>query len=215
MSQIAKSGYRAEDLLCVSTHALSALGSQYFGKKIVKCEKVPGHKKSDNILTFDDGSKTRAQLKNGTGGGRGWSFDRRSVDDIPGSDELKDLLKNVCLKAGGERKSVPLVKDIISKLLLGDDESTRPEHFIHTTIQDGQITSVTACSASVFVDTILKGAFENLNAKRTCVHFTPLIYLQRKGGGSKDHSPSDIQAKLRSMPDCMKVITLNQTTPLQ
>jgi hypothetical protein len=214
-SQVAKSGFRAEDILCNSPHVLKCLGSQYFQKDITKCQKKNGHTKTDVIFTFQDGSQIRAQLKNGTGGGRGWSFDRRSVDAMPASQAAKDLLKVVCLKAAGERKSVPMEQELIRQLIFGQDDALKPEHFLHTTIENGQIVSLTICPASIFLEAILKGTYDTFNAKRTCVHLTDLIYLQRKGGGKADHSPDDIQAKLRCMPKCMTTIVLDQTMPAQ
>lgn len=208
-SLIAKSGNRAEDILCESTDILKYLGSQYFKKTIVKCEKIGGKKKSDICITFDDKSQITIQMKNGNGGGRGWSFDRRSVDNLPTNDSMKELVKNVCLKAGGERKEVPNNKELIQILLLGNDKNTKPQYFIHTNIKDGKIELLSVCTASIFIETLLKGMYENCNAKKTCVHLTPLIYLQRKGGGKTDHSPNDIQAKLRAMPDCMTDIKLS------
>ncbi len=212
-SLVARSGFRAEDILCISPQVLESLGTQYFQKRIVKCEKKSGNTKSDVIITFEDGTQTKAQLKNGTGGGRGWSFDRRPVDTMPASEPAKELLKIVCLKAAGERKPIVMEKELVRQLIFGQDESSKPEHFLHTTIKDGQIVSLTASPASLFIETILKDAYETFNAKRTCVHLTKLIYLQRKGGGKADHAPDHIQAKLCRMPDCMTTIVLTQTTP--
>jgi hypothetical protein len=62
---------------------------------------------------------------------------------------------------------------------------------------------------------VMKDAYESCLPKRTCVYLSPLVYLQRKGGGKKDHSPNHIQAKLRAMPDCMTVINLNGTNSAQ
>lgn len=201
-------GNLAEAILCKSHVALDKLGSQYFKKKIVACEKI-AKKKSDHRITFEDGTCTTIQLKNGTGGGRGWSFDRRPLTNLPTNECVKELIKSVCLKSGGERKILPIDKTLLSRLLLGDEELTKPQHFLHTTLKHGMITSLSVCPASLFIDTIVKTAYENYNAKRTCVHLTPLIYLQRKGGGKKDHSPDDIQAKLRCMPDCLTEITID------
>ena len=205
-SLVAISGNRAEDILCNSPTLLETLGTTYFGKKISKCEKIAGRKKSDLLMTFDDGTQALSQLKNGTGGGRGWSFDRRQVDKLPTHDGMKDLLKSVCLKSGSERNIVANDKELLQQLLLGDEETMRPQYYIHTTVQDGIIVSLSICSTSEFMDAILHGAYEHCQPKKTCVHLTPLIYLQRKGGGKADHSPSDIQAKLTKMPPCMTTI---------
>ena len=208
-SQVASNGNSAEDILCSSPVILEKLGTQFFKKKIVKCEKAEPRKKSDNRLTFEDGTTTTIQLKSGTGGGRGWSFDRRSLSNMPISEPFKELINIVCLKSGGERKTVPNDKALLTRLFLGEEELTKPQHFIHVILEEGKITSVSACTVSVFIETIVKNAYESCNPKRTCVHLTPHIYLQRKGGGTADHSPGDIQAKLIRMPDCMTEITLD------
>ena len=205
-SLVAISGNRAEDILCSSSSLLETLGSTYFGKTIIKCEKITGRKKSDLLMTFDDGTQALSQLKNGTGGGRGWSFDRRQVDKLPTHDGVKDLLRSVCLKSGSERNVVANDKELLQQLLLGDEETLRPQYYIHTNVQDGIIVSLSICSTSEFMDAILHGAYEHCQPKKTCVHLTPLIYLQRKGGGKADHSPTDIQAKLTKMPPCMTMI---------
>lgn len=206
---VARSGNRAEDILCASQNVLDALGLQFFQKKIIKCEKVKGKKKSDVILTFEDESKTRCQVKNGTGGGRGWSFDRRSVDKMPTNESIKDLLKIVCLHAGGERQVLPNDKALISKLILGEEDDMKPQYILHTKVKENVIVSLSVCSISKFLFRILNDAFETCNAKKTCVHLSPYIYLQRKGGGKADHAPDDIQAKLRALPDIMTTINLD------
>ena len=128
---------------------------------------------------------------------------------------MKNLLKTVCLKGGGERNVVPNDKALISRLFLGEDEKTKPQYVFHTITEDGKIKSLSICPTDKFIESILKHAYENCLPKDTCVHLSPLVYLQRKGGGKKDHSPDDIQAKLRAMPDCMTVINLNGTNSAQ
>lgn len=205
-SLVAISGNRAEDIICSSTSILETLGSTYFHKKIVSCQKIAGRKKSDLKIRFEDDSHVLAQLKNGTGGGRGWSFDRRQVDKLPTHDGIKSLLKSVCLKSGNERTTVENDKSLLTQLLLGEEEAMQPQYYIHTNVTDGVIVSLSICSTTEFMDAVLQSAYEHCQAKKTCVHLTPLIYLQRKGGGKADHSPSDIQAKLREMPPCMTTI---------
>ena len=40
---------------------------------------------------------------------------------------------------------------------------------------------------------------------------SPIVYLQRKAGGKKDHSPNHIQPKIRTMPDCITLINIIST----
>ncbi len=216
-SLIARSGFSAERILCHSPHVLECIGVYYFQKPIKRCDLVPKNKKSDVVFTFEDETQARVQVKNGTGGGRGWSFDRRSIECMPTNEPAKELIRIVCLKATGERKCIPMDINLIKDLIFGTEEDSMPEHFIHTEVKDDHIVRLSGCSASEFLDAITKDAYETFNAKKTCVHLTPLIYLQRKGGGKTDHSPDDIQAKLRCMPNCMKPIPLEttQTQPEQ
>jgi len=205
---VARSGFKAENVLIKQYTALNALSTQYFHKPIVSAILVPGRTKSDIKLWFNDTTFTTAQIKNGNGGGRGWSFDRRSIDSMPISSEAKILLKTVCLRTGEERKIVPIDTDILRQLFLGNDESTMPQHFIHTNMVNGIITELSVCPADEFIASVNSDIFTQYNAKKTCIHLSPLIYLQRKGGGSSDHSPNDIQSKLRAMPKCMRKLTL-------
>jgi len=212
---IAKNGNNAERILCRSFDVLIALCEQYFQRENTKAEVIKGGKKSDIRFTFADGTHTNVQQKNGTGGGRGWSVHRQALGNLQTDDSVKSLLKTVCLKGGGERNVVPNDKAIITRLILGEEKETKPQHVLHTEIEDGKIKSISICPADKFIESILNDAYENCLPKRTCVHLSPLVYLQRKGGGKKDHSPDDIQAKLRAMPDCMTVINLNGTNSAQ
>jgi hypothetical protein len=206
-SDTAKRGFKAEILLTKAPDIWVQLGNQYFGKPIKRIEQIKGRFKSDNIIIFEDGTEVNCQVKNGTGGGRGWSFDRRNINDLPTSSDTKTQLKAVCLREGGNRADTPLDAELIKRLLLGDRCDKIPQYFIHTTIVGNKIVKISICSMPLFVSSILKESYEKCLSKRTCVHLTPRIYLQRKGGGSKDHSPNDIQAKLKSMPECMTEIT--------
>jgi hypothetical protein len=206
-SMIARIGNKAETMFCKSPKVSKAL-SDYFEMNVVRCEKIGSRKKSDVLITFEDGSQTRLQLKNGKGGGRGWSFDRRHVNELPTNDLVKDQLKTVCLKHDGQRSNVPMDKELIKMLFTGDDITQKPSYVAHVILENDDIASLSICSMTLFLETLISESYQNCVLKRTCVHLTPCIYLQRKGGGKKDHSPDDIQAKLRSMPNCMTDLKL-------
>ena len=202
-------GVKAEKLLRTCPLVRSAL-SNYFGKPIREIQDVPGRKKSDHHIIFEDGTRQNVQQKNGTGGGRGWSFDRRPLCHMPLTDSANGLLRTVCLdRSNGWRSTVQLELALLDSLLLGDDEQMEPHYFIHTMTDKDGITSLSISPADVFVKTIKDDAYPHLKSKRTCVHLTPLVYLQRKGGGKTDHSPDDIQAKITRCPDCMETLTLS------
>lgn len=207
-SDTAKRGIRAEVLLTEAPDIWDHMSNQYFGKQIDRIERIKGRFKSDIVIIFKDGTEVNCQVKNGTGGGRGWSFDRRQASDLPTSIETKNQIKAVCLREGGDRTDTPLDQMLIKRLLLGERVDKMPYYFIHTTLVNNKIVKISICSMPLFVKSILKESYEKCLSKITCVHLTPRIYLQRKGGGSKDHSPNDIQAKLKSMPECMTDIKI-------
>lgn len=208
-SEVAKNGNKAEDILCVDAKVHEAL-STFFGKKIKKITKITGCKKADNRVTFEDDTTANLQVKCGTGGGRGWSCDRRPLDRLAADETAKTLIANVCLKAAADRPTVVLDKILISKLILGEVDEYKPDYFVHvdTDKSTNTITDLSICSAYTFLTTIVTNAYDNYLPKRTCVHLSPLLYLQRKGGGSKDHAPDHIQLKLCKMPDCMTTIAI-------
>ena len=211
---IAKNGNNAERILCGSPDVLIAL-EQYYGRKITNAEVIKGGKKSDIRFTFADGTTARAQLKNGIGDHIGWSCDKRNLENMPTNNDMKSIVKTLCLKDGGERNVVPNDKSLIPKLLLGEDEETKPQDYIHSTTEDGKIKSISICPADKFIESILNDAYENCLLKLSCVHLSPLIYLKRKGGEEMIRHPTKIQAMLSAMPDCMTVINLNGTNSAQ
>jgi hypothetical protein len=197
-STVAKNGFRAESVMCDQENVTSELGL-HFKKNIAKILPIAGRKKSDNLIDFKDGSSCPIQNKDGNGGGRGWSVDRRAVSEHPFA--VQNLLTNVCLKKGGDRDvlSADLSKKIIEMCLLGSDESYKPKYFTHT-ISDkvsGKIISLSICETGVFMEKLFSEVYEKMVPKRTCVHLSPSIYLQRKGGGKTDHNPDHIQMKFR------------------
>lgn len=199
-SEVAKKGFKAEDLLCESD-LVKRVFESYFAKPIKAIIKVPKRKKSDLQIEFEDGMFERIQTKDGKGNNRGWSCDRRSVDKYPLNEEGKRLLRNICLKQGEERPEVSCPERLMEDLFLGVEVETAPTYFCHTEFDnDGQLQSLSICSTETFLQKLKQELYKNLLPKRTCVHLSPRIYLQRKGGGQKDHAPNDIQLKITSLP---------------
>ena len=212
-AQVARLGNKAEAIVCSNKQSLAAFAT-HFGKPIQRATLIPGKKKSDILLEFEDSTVARLQNKNGTGGGRGWSVDRRAVNNLPLEEAAKLLLSNVCLKKGTDRPEICQPKGLLQMLLLGSDEAYRPTHYTHSVLDksSGEIKELQICTAEEMMEALSKELYPNLVAKKTCVHLSPRLYLQRKGGGSKDHAPDDIQLKLTSMPAIMTRLAL-QTTP--
>ena len=205
MSSTAKDGMSAEKQICIQPNVRLTL-EDYF-KKTIKVFKCVSGKKYDIKITFDDDSIVTIQNKNG-GGGRGWSVDRRNVSKYD-DKVFNTLLNTVCLKTGEEKPSVSKVIaiDAIKKCLLGEVEDDFPQYFTHT-VSDKitkEIKSISICKASALIDFLSDGSYVNAIPKRTCVHLSPNIYLQRKGGGKTDSRPNDIQMKLK-LTDKLKEI---------
>ena len=191
---IAINGIRAEKRICSQENIRTKLES-YFKKKIQTFKCVPC-KKYDILITFEDGSFTTIQNKDG-GGGRGWSVDRRNVEKY-NDIQFIVLLNTVCLKNGNDKPEVIklIATNSIHTCLLGEDP---PQYFTHT-ISDkktGTIISISICDKNTLIDFITNEQFDLVQPKRTCVHLSPSIYLQRKGGGKTDSRPDDIQMKLK------------------
>ena len=194
--------------MCEHTETKQKLEA-YFDKSITSMRLVPGKKKSDIEIVFADGTVARLQNKNGgTTENRGWSADRRSVDRMPVDDAGKRLLSVVCLKVEGERPTdVVRPPTLIRDLMLGTDPETMPTHFTHSELdtETNQIRHLHIAPTEAVMSAIESMAYPHLVAKRTCVHIAPGMYLQRKGGGSHDHAPDDIQLKIVQLPSSVMI----------
>jgi hypothetical protein len=212
MSAIAKIGNRAQAELCKSKVAKLAL-SVYIGEVVTSLVVIPGSKKSDILCVCSDSSKYLFQVKNGVGNNRGWSADRRPNAKVPVCERGQLLLNNMCLMRGlGERFEVIQDPALAANMIFGTDEEYKPTHFLHTVFntKTWELLQLSICSAEDMYAALCKEAYPTLVAKRTCVHLSPRVYLQRKGGGKKDHSPDDIQLKIKSYPS--EIMTKLETT---
>lgn len=209
-AQIAKDGNKAEQVLCQQAN-IKASFEQYFGKPIQSIVPITSRKKSDYKVIFSDGSFINIQNKDGSGNGRGWSINRMPYQKYGTDTALHTLLANVCLKRGTDRPTVSGDRspEIIRLCLLGREPEYEPHFFTHTQSDKttGEITLLSITPTNVFLETILAQKFETMVPKRTCVHLSPIMYLQRKGGGVKDKAPDHIQAKFRWSSDLDAVFT--------
>jgi hypothetical protein len=210
-SQVAKNGFRAERAICSQEDVNKSL-ELYFNKSI-KCLTPIHSKKSDMVIHFTDGHATRVQNKDGDGKGRGFSVDRRKVEEFS-NEPLTTLLKTMCLKQGTEKPviSSEISKSVITMCINGIDEKYAPEYFTHTTSDKttGQIISMSICPTEKlmsFLNSEVYPVMDTMPPKRTCVHLSPNCYLQRKGGGKKDHAPDDIQMKFKFTEEVEKLFT--------
>jgi len=225
--QIAKSGFDAEEMLSKQEDIKVSLEA-YFEKPIktiMKMDCRPHPKKSDIKIEFEDGTSCSAQVKNTAAAttaatassktvGRGFSIDRRDVDKMCAeSPELTETLMAVCLgDKTKERKTVMknIGVQVLFQNILGIEESTKPDYFIQTmTVRSNpnQIIRVDICPRDVFTRKLVDTLYETAVSKKTCVHLSPNIYLQRKGGTKGEKQPNQIQTKMRITPDVDSVFT--------
>ena len=202
-------GRNAEKLICIQPNVKPALET-HFGKEIRSITEVPGNKKSDNCITFVDGSHVLLQNKDGicSATGRGHSTDRSSLEVMGHTPEFRQGLETVCLKRGDYRYKKGVIRegddkltkamsqDCINYRILGTDEATKPTHFTHTTSKNGVITSLSITTAADFMAKLSSTLYDNMKSKRTCIWLSDQIYLQRKGAKT-DKKADDIQMKLR------------------
>ena len=211
---LAALGGNAAELLLTTSQEVRHAFEVHFAKNIHNISKISGVKKGDVRIDFEDGC-SRIQNKNGGGCTRGWSANRAPVDSytalLPEESrrDFTTLLHNVCLKKGFQRPEVIQPKDFIAQLILGNDPENAPTHFTHTKVVDGSISELSILPASEFIEWLSAQAFQTFRPARTCVHLSPQIYLQRKGGdGPSERRPDQIQLKIKELPP-MKCIFKN------
>jgi len=221
MSTIAKNGNRAEKVLSIQPSIKLAL-EHYFQKPIATIKTVPGRKKSDNTIEFHDGTWLHFQNKDGDGSGRGWSVDRRDITEHGTDADFHTLLQSVCLRGKTTRPEIPaeISRQVLATCILGEDATFKPAYITHTVSDKttGEITQLSICPTPLFMETLLAEIYPTMIPKRTCVHISPSMYLQRKGGGKSDNNPDHIQAKFRlnkKISDLFTELSLTTQTMLQ
>ena len=207
-SLVAKNGFRAEVAMC-SQENIKQSFELYFDSTIKCLTRIHG-KKCDIRIEFENGTETTIQNKDGGGKGRGWSVDRRKVDAFK-DERLTTLLKTLCLKQGTEKPIISnnISKNVITMCILGSSIEEYPKYFTHT-ISDkssGNIISMSICPTDTLMEFMYGELYKVMEPKRTCVHLNPNCYLQRKGGGKKDHAPDNIQMKFRFTETVEKLFT--------
>lgn len=218
-------GNKAETLVCTQANVKAALEA-HFGKPIrsitlVDKEKASAagermiKKKSDVRAHFEDGTVALFQIKTGDGGGRGHSVDRRPVTRLTTLEDLHRLLTTVCLTKSktDARAVIPKVTSeecLDSCLLLGTRPEFRPDYFLHTALtgdREKTISKLSIIPAPTLRRALVDSLYDTMLVKRTCVHLSPYLYFQRKGGGMTDSRPDDIQLKM-PLKDIFTIFTV-------
>lgn len=221
-SETAKSGFKAEDIFRTDESIKTALET-YFGKIIVSLNKVHG-KKYDTQLIFQDGSKTNIQNKKIERlGGRGDSFDRRHIRDTFQNQFIRKYLTLLTLyrttkttttmTLEQKRDFIQLcnvhlndVRQYIYKTLIGHGDDANYYWCIMKTNKTFSKKELYMISSDTLINFINKSIHIDIKMKTngTCLHLSPYIALQRKGGGNTDHSPNHIQAKFKITEEIIK-----------
>lgn len=214
-SLTAKSGFKAEDIFRTDNLIKCKL-EEYFGKNITSLNKIHG-KKYDTKVYFEDGSSINIQNKKIEKlGGRGDSFDRRHIKNTFNNQEIKKYLTLLTLirerkneTSMSKEQKVDFVKlcnnnldDItqyIKKTLIGEDTEMNDYWCImetNKTFTDLKLYIISSKKMFEFIEQTIKIDIK-LKKNGTCLHLSPYIALQRKGGDNTDHSPNHIQAKFK------------------
>jgi hypothetical protein len=219
----AKSGFKAEDIFRTNETIKHSL-ERYFGKKIDRIEKVHG-KKYDSKIYFQDGTHYNIQNKKIENvGGRGDSFDRRHIKDTFIHQFIKKYLtlltlireknKETSMTEEQKRDFIQLcnnniedVKQYIRKTLIGREPDQNDYWCIMKTNHTFTNIQLYMISSTRLIEFIEQSIHIDIKLKKngTCLHLSPYIALQRKGGSNTDHSPNHIQAKLKITQELLDI----------
>jgi len=216
-SLTAKSGFKAEEIFRTDNTIKMALET-YFKLNIVLMEKIKG-KKYDTLITFNNNTKLNIQNKKIENlGGRGDSFDRRHIKNTFDNQFIRKYLTHLSLIRKSKRETFMTeeqkqdfinlcnihsnlndIKQYIKKTLIGEDGEENNYWFIMKTDKNFNKMEIYVLSSLKLYEFICGSVKIDIKMKKngTCLHLSPYISLQRKGGGNTDHYPNHIQAKLK------------------
>ena len=215
-SLTAKSGFKAEDIFRTSELIKCKL-EKYFGKKIISLHKIHG-KKYDTKIYFEDGSSINIQNKKIENlGGRGDSFDRRHIKNTFNNQYIRKYLtlltlirksKTETLMSEGQKidfmklcnNNLDDISQYTKKTLIGEDNTEMNDYWCimktNKTFTNMELYIISSKKLFEFIEQTIKIDIK-LKKNGTCLHLSPYIALQRKGGGNTDPSPNHIQAKFK------------------
>jgi hypothetical protein len=215
-SLTATSGFKAEDIFRTDESIKCQL-EKYFEKKIISRNKIHG-KKYDTKINFEDGTSINIQNKKIENlGGRGDSFDRRPIEKTFKSEWIRKYLtfltlirkskKETFMSEGQKIDFMKLcnnnlddILQYLKKTLIGEDQEEMNEYWsimkTNKTFTNMELYIISSKKLFEFIEQTIKIDIK-LKKNGTCLHLSPYIALQRKGGGNTDSRPNDIQAKLK------------------
>lgn len=222
-SLTAKSGFNAEKIFR-SDNKIKIVLELYFKLNIIDMEKIQS-KKYDISIIFNNNTKINIQHKKIVNlGGRGDSFDRRHIKDTFENQFIRKYLtllslirknKNETLMSNDQKQDfIKLcnnnlidIKNYIKKTLIGKDGEKNNFWCIMKTDKNFKKIELYILSSFKLYDFICNSIKIDIKMKKngTCLHLSPYISLQRKGGGNTDNSPNHIQAKFKITQDILNL----------
>jgi hypothetical protein len=173
--------------------------------------------KYDTIITFNDNTKLKIQNnKIENLGGRGDSFDRRYIKNTFENQFIRKYLTYLSLIRKSKTETFMTndqkedfinlcnnnlidIKNYIKKTLLGENGKENNHWCIMKTYKNFNKIEIYVLSSLKLYEFISSSIKIDIKMKKngTCLHLSPNISLQRKGGGNTDNYPNHIQAKLK------------------
>ena len=222
-SLTAKTGFKAEEIFRTDDKIKMALET-YFKLNIVSMEKIQG-KKYDTLITLNNNTKLNIQNKKIENlDGRGVSFDRRHIKNTFDNQFIRKYLTHLSLIRKGKKETFMTqdqkrdfinlcnnnlidIKKYIKKTLIGEDDEENLFWCIMKTDKNFNKMEIYVLSSFKLYEFICGSIKIDLKMKKngTCLHLSPYISLQRKGGGNTDHSPNHIQAKFKIKDDILNL----------
>ncbi len=223
-SETAKSGIKAEEIFRTNEKIKKSLET-HFDKKITKIVKAPARKKYDNIIYFEDKTHLNTQNKKIINlGGRGDSFDRRHIKHTFENEFIRKYLTLLTLIRENKRETLMSniqkndfiklckgnlndIKQYIKKTLIGENDGANECWCIMKTDKRFINIELYVINSDIFHNFINNSINVDIKLKKngTCLHLSPHIALQRKGGGKTDKNPNHIQAKLKITQDILNI----------
>ncbi len=222
-SLIAVSGFKAEQIFRNDDKIITAL-EKYFKLKITKIQKIH-NKKYDSIIEFENNTTVRIQNKKIENiNGRGDSFDRRHIKYTFINQFIRKYLSYLTLFRTHKLKSnmsneqkydfikicnsnLEDIKQYIKKTLLGEINEENEFWCIMKTDKNFNKIELYIITSKKLYDYIINSVNIDIKMKSngTCLHLSPYISLQRKGGGDTDYAPNHIQAKFKITQDILNL----------
>jgi hypothetical protein len=215
----ARSGFKAEHVAVTDERCIGAY-TNYFQNHLQKTTVdmcVITKEKYDIRNKFSDGTENGTQLKKVEElGGQGHSFNRGHVSETFDNPHMRRYLVHLSIIRKGKRqtymtpdqkkdfialcnRNLEDIKQYLKKTIVGEEGKENQYWSIMKTDREFNNIELYMIETKKFYEYLENRIKIDISLKQngTCLHLSPDIYLQRKGGEKTDKSPNDIQAKLK------------------